>query len=67
MGETKPPSNDLDALADRPDPGIVAELVAFLRANKAWWMAPILVVLALFGVIAWMASTSIAPFIYTLF
>jgi drug/metabolite transporter superfamily protein YnfA len=54
-------------MADAGDPGLFAEMIAFLKANKAWWMVPILIVLALFGVIAALASSSVAPFIYTLF
>ncbi len=47
--------------------GLVAEFVAFLRENRKWWLAPILVVLLLFGILILLASTGAAPFIYTLF
>lgn len=44
------------------------ELWAYMRARKKYWLAPILVVMALFGALIIMAQGSvIAPFIYTLF
>lgn len=47
---------------------ILAELWAFLRARKKFWLIPIMVVMLLFGVLLVLAQTSaIAPFIYTLF
>lgn len=47
--------------------GLVSEFVDFLRENKKWWLAPILVVLLLFGILILLAGTGAAPFIYTLF
>jgi len=46
---------------------IVKEFFLFLRANKAWWMAPILIVLLILIALVALGSTSAAPFIYTLF
>lgn len=46
----------------------ISELWAFLRARKKFWLLPILVVLALFGVLIVLSQGSaVAPFIYTLF
>ncbi|CAL76076.1 conserved hypothetical protein; putative signal peptide [Bradyrhizobium sp. ORS 278] len=40
----------------------------FIRARRKWWIAPILIVLFLFGGLLVIAQGSaIAPFIYTLF
>ena len=47
--------------------GPVSEFIAFLRDNKKWWVLPLVIVLVLFGVLAFLASTGAAPFIYTLF
>jgi hypothetical protein len=47
--------------------GFVAELWAFLKENKKWWLIPIIVVLALFGVLVLLSGSGAAPFIYTLF
>ncbi|MDG2123641.1 MAG: DUF5989 family protein [Verrucomicrobiales bacterium] len=46
---------------------IGTELLAFLVSNKKLWMAPILFIMLLFGVLIMLASTGAAPFIYTLF
>jgi hypothetical protein len=44
------------------------ELWAFLRTRKKYWLWPIIVVMALLGVLLVLAQGSaIAPFIYTLF
>ena len=44
-----------------------SEIIAFLGANKKWWLLPILVVFVLFGVVALLGTTPAAPFIYTFF
>ncbi|MEQ1897785.1 MAG: DUF5989 family protein [Vicinamibacterales bacterium] len=43
------------------------EFWAFLRQSKKWWLAPIIVILALFGLLIALSGTAAAPFIYTLF
>ena len=46
----------------------VTELWAFLRARKKFWLAPILLVMFIFGALLLLGqSSAIAPFIYTLF
>jgi hypothetical protein len=46
----------------------VAELWAFMRVRKKFWLAPILVVLLVFGgLIVLTQGSAVAPFIYTLF
>ena len=44
------------------------EFWAFLRTRKKFWLMPILLVMALLGIVLVLAEGSaIAPFIYTLF
>jgi hypothetical protein len=44
------------------------DLWGFMRERKKFWMAPIIIVLVLLGVLIVLAQGSaIAPFIYTLF
>jgi hypothetical protein len=44
------------------------DLWGFMRERKKFWMAPIIIVLVLLGVLIVLAEGSaIAPFIYTLF
>ena len=47
---------------------IIAELWAFLRERKKWWLAPIVIFLFLLGaLIIFSEGSAVAPFIYTLF
>jgi hypothetical protein len=44
------------------------EFFAYMSARKKWWLAPVLIVLVLFGGLLILAQGSaIAPFIYTVF
>jgi len=44
------------------------EFLIFLKERKKYWLAPIIIVLALFGILIVLGQGSvIAPFIYTLF
>tara|TARA_B100001057_G_scaffold367066_1_gene370433 strand:- start:752 stop:892 length:141 start_codon:yes stop_codon:yes gene_type:complete len=44
------------------------EFFEFLKVRKKYWLFPILIVLALFGVLIVLSQgTAIAPFIYTIF
>jgi len=46
----------------------IKELWSFLRAKKKLWLAPIIIVMILFGGLLVLAQGSVvAPFIYTLF
>jgi hypothetical protein len=55
------------AAATETDRGTLRELWSFLGSNKRWWMAPIIVVLLMFGILIFLSGTAVAPFIYTLF
>ena len=47
---------------------ILAELWAFMRVRKKYWLLPILLMMLLFGTVLVLAQGSaVAPFIYTLF
>lgn len=47
--------------------GIAGELLAFLWAQKLWWMIPLVVMLLLLAaLIAFASATSLGPFIYPL-
>ena len=46
----------------------LAELIAFMRERKKYWLLPILVMMVIFGgLIVLTQGTAVAPFIYTLF
>ena len=47
---------------------VLKDLWSFLAERKKWWLAPILIVLLLLGLlILFTESSALAPFIYTLF
>jgi hypothetical protein len=47
---------------------IINEFWQFLRVRKKWWLAPIIIVLLLLGILIFLSQGSaVAPFIYTLF
>lgn len=46
----------------------LADLWSFLRVRKKWWLAPILIMMILFGMLIVLThGSAIAPFIYTVF
>jgi hypothetical protein len=48
--------------------GILKEFYDFLRVRKKWWLGPVVIILLLLGALIFFTQTSsIAPFIYTLF
>lgn len=60
--------NDFQKLAEsEAQQSLVAEFIGFLRANKKWWLAPILLILLAFGTLLLLSTSAAAPFIYTLF
>ena len=47
---------------------VLRELFMFLKQEKKYWLAPVVFVLLLFGLLLVFAQSSVvAPFIYTLF
>ena len=47
---------------------LLAELWAYMRARKKFWLAPVILVLLLVGALLVLTEGSaVAPFIYTLF
>ena len=48
--------------------GIFAELWLFMKVRKKWWLGPIVLMLALLGLlVVFTQGSAVAPFIYTLF
>ena len=46
----------------------LAELFAFMRARKKFWLLPILIMMAIFGgLIVLTQGSAVAPFIYAIF
>ena len=49
------------------DPGLLREVFDFLKDNKKWWPAPILISVLGLGLLVLLGGSAAAPFIYTLF
>lgn len=47
--------------------GLASEFWDFLKDNKKWWLAPIILSIVGLGVLVMLGGTAAAPFIYTLF
>jgi len=47
---------------------LAREFLAFLKEEKKWWIAPLVVMVVLLGALVIFAqSSALAPFIYTVF
>ncbi len=53
--------------AEEKELGFIEEFVLFLRENKAWWLVPILLSLAVICLAAYFSTSVLAPFVYPFF
>ena len=60
-------SQDFAAQAREERTGLLAEFWDFLRDNKKWWLAPIIISILALGALVMLGGSAAAPFIYTLF
>jgi hypothetical protein len=70
MTEDKPDTAAAEEFAresETKQPGFFADLLDFILHNKKWWLAPIVIVLLLFGLLVILSGSGVAPFVYTLF
>jgi hypothetical protein len=59
--------NEFEQAAQQGRGGFARELLYFFRESKKWWLAPIVFLAVIFGLLMFLSSTAAAPFIYTLF
>ncbi len=59
--------DSFEAEAEKESVGIFRELYDFLRFNKKWWLAPIILVLIFLGVLMALSGTAAGPALYSLF
>lgn len=67
MTQDQDPDDDFLTKASGKQTGLVSEFIGFLKANKKWWLAPIVIAILLLGLLVVLGGTAAAPFIYTLF
>jgi hypothetical protein len=65
--QNKNNENEFLSQASGKQAGLVSEFIGFLKANKKWWLAPIIISILLLGLLVVLGGTAAAPFIYTLF
>lgn len=65
--ESETPKSEFEELEDGKQLTLAGEFFLFITENKKWWLTPIVLVLALVGLLVVLASTGAAPFIYTVF
>ena len=57
----------IEQMAEEQQMSLARELWFFIVENKAWWMIPIVIVLALIGILIALSATGATPFIYSIF
>ena len=65
--ESTEPQNEATRIAQEADEGdvsLMADFVAFIKYNKKWWLIPLLVSLAVIGLLATVGGSALGPFIY---
>lgn len=67
MADSNPSKDDFAAQAAGNRTGLAGEFTDFLKENKKWWLAPIVVAILGLGLLVLLGGTAAAPFIYTLF
>jgi hypothetical protein len=63
----EPAPSVLEREVHRRRSGLLAELWGFLRHNRKWWVAPIILAMLAVSAFLVLGSGLAAPFIYTLF
>jgi hypothetical protein len=64
---SSPERDEFRRLGRRRATGVVREYYDYLRHHKKWWLAPVIALLLLVGMILVLGSSAVAPLIYTLF
>ena len=67
MADHKSSDDDFATQASGSRTGIVTEFSDFLKENKKWWLAPIVIAILGLGLLVLLGGTAAAPFINTLF
>ena len=60
-------AEEMEQLKQRRQASLPRELLAFVLGTKKYWVLPILLIVGLLGVLTFLSSSAVAPFIYPLF
>ena len=61
------PENDFEKASQEKQGSLVSEFIGFLKQNKKFWLLPLIIVMLILAALLVLTSSSVAPFIYTLF
>jgi len=64
MTERSEREAELERLAEERPPSLAVEFWRFLKENKAWWLAPILLAALAIAALVVLSQSAVAPFIY---
>ena len=67
MADDNSQNDDFAAQAAGDRTSLAGEFTDFLKENKKWWLAPIVIAILGLGMLVLLGGTAAAPFIYTLF
>lgn len=67
MSNPRETKNDFMKQSENRQGSLVGEFWDFLKDNKKWWLAPIVISILGLGLLVLLGGTAAAPFIYTLF
>jgi hypothetical protein len=67
MADDNSEKSDFVAQAAEDRTSLAGEFTDFLKENKKWWLAPIIIAILGLGLLVLLGGTAAAPFIYTLF
>ena len=67
MPDNTPQKDEFLKASEAQDSNLIVEFIGFMKENKKWWLAPILIVLLALGTLAMLGGSGVAPFIYSLF
>jgi hypothetical protein len=59
--------SDFMKQSEKRQGNLASEFWDFLKDNKKWWLAPIIISILGLGLLVLLGGTAAAPFIYTLF
>jgi hypothetical protein len=63
----RPSPEEIARRAGERRPGMLADLWGWLRRTRKWWLAPLVLVLLLVGLLLVLGASPLGPFLYPLF
>jgi uncharacterized protein involved in exopolysaccharide biosynthesis len=65
--DERPDPDEIARRANAPRSGLLGDLWGMLKRHRKWWLAPVLVVLLLVGLLLVLGASPLGPFLYPLF